>query len=142
MLLVDHDKVATGHPFVAYFVYMETNKKNQNAGVRGLRLISLVLGVFFLAAGITKLMGTSMWAESFGRFHLPDWWVLYAVGSAEALGGLLLLLGQRRGFAAGLLAVVMLGAFLTHLRIGEFVLALFPAFLLVPLLMTMKAFRN
>ena len=105
------------------------------------RPMSVLLGGLYLVAGVTKLMGTSFWIESFGRFQFPAWWALHAVGLAEALGGVLFLLGRKPRFTAGLLATTMLGAMITHLRVGEPLAALIPLVLLVPLALIFRESR-
>jgi putative oxidoreductase len=110
---------------------MGTNKRKPSEDQGGFRLLRLLLGLIFLVAGATKLLGIPFWVGSFGRFQFPVWWFFYAVGVAEIVGGVLFLLGRRLGVTAGILATVMLGAVATHFRVGEFALALVPLGLLV-----------
>lgn len=115
----------------AYLVTMDPNKRNHSEDWRTGRRILAGIGIVFVVAGATKLLGWSFQVEMFGRFQFPAWWFLYAVGAAELLGGVLLILGRRRGFAVALLSIDMLGAIVTRLRLGELWLALLPLALLV-----------
>lgn len=76
-------------------------------------IVTAVLAVTFLAAGLTKLIGLPQQVELFHRFGLPHW-VLLTAGTLEiACAGLLLNRSTRSSGAIGL-ALVMIGASLTH----------------------------
>lgn len=110
---------------------MDEYKRKPDQHSLPVRWIPSLLGVLFVVSGATKLLGAPFQVEMFGRFQLPAWWALYAIGAAELLGGALLILGRRKRLAGGLLSTIMLGAIVTHLRIGEYGLALVPLACLV-----------
>ncbi|HYC05789.1 MAG TPA: DoxX family protein [Azospirillaceae bacterium] len=82
-------------------------------------LLRLSLGTMYLAHAGLKLFtfgmaGTSAFFEAQG---LPGW-SAYAVVAAEAVGGVLLLLGIRAGLTAAALLPVLAGAAWVHLPNG------------------------
>jgi putative oxidoreductase len=72
----------------------------------------------FLNAGWPKFSASSGWARAFAAWGFPVWFRLL-VGVVEVSGGLLLLLPMTRLYAAGALAVIMLGAMATHIIHGD-----------------------
>lgn len=77
-----------------------------------------LLGFFFIMAGGKKLLGQEAQIDSFFQWGYPLWF-LYLVGAIELVGGICLLIPQVRFFAVLVLSVTMVGAFITHLRVGE-----------------------
>lgn len=80
--------------------------------------LTLLLGVFFLVAGGTKLAAPESQSASFLRWGYPGWF-LYMVGLVEAAGAIGLLVPRLAGLSAVLLGGTMVGAALTHLLHGE-----------------------
>jgi putative oxidoreductase len=82
-------------------------------------ILAVILGVAFLAAGITKLTRQPRMVENFKRWGYADV-VLMATGALEVLVALMLLVGiavQALAVAGGLVIVfIMLGALMTHQR--------------------------
>src|SRR5579859_1129659 len=85
-------------------------------------VVQVVLGLLFLLIGSMTVAGMKMFVENFRRFGYPQWFRI-VTGSLEVLGGLGLLIGIWLPWLAALasagLALVMLGAVSTHLRIRE-----------------------
>lgn len=83
-------------------------------------LLRIALGTMFLAHSVVlklfvfTLPGTAQFFESIG---LPGW-LAYAVFAAEAVGGLMLVLGIQTRWVALALLPVLLGATWTHLGHG------------------------
>ncbi len=85
-------------------------------------VIQVVLGLLFLVIGSMALVGKKELVEAFRHFGYPQWFRV-VTGSLEVLGGLGLIIGIWVPWLAALastgLALVMLGAILTHVRIRE-----------------------
>lgn len=79
--------------------------------------LSILLGVLFLFAGATKLLGAQMQVEGFTRLGLPNW-TRPVVGLVEVVAAVMLLVPRTRFYGAGVLAGTMVGAMLTHLVSG------------------------
>lgn len=78
---------------------------------------AVLVGLSFIASGIPKIVpGDSM----VGRFEAWGYTAGFAsaVGVAELLGGLMILLPRSRPWGALVLAVIMIGAVFTHVRTG------------------------
>lgn len=82
--------------------------------------LSILLALLFAALGSSKLWGPSatQWSERFLNWGYPAG-LHYVIGVVEIVSGLALLLPRARKRAAGSLALVMAGAFGTHLIHGE-----------------------
>jgi putative oxidoreductase len=85
-------------------------------------IVQVVLSLLFVLIGSMTVAGRKMFVENFRRFGYPQWFRV-VTGSLEVLGGLGLLIGIWVPWLAALasagLALVMLGAVLTHVRIKE-----------------------
>jgi len=83
--------------------------------------LAIVLALVFVLVGGSKLQGPSAvrWSERFANWGYPAG-AGAVVGAVEILAGLGLLIPASRRAAAAVLAVLMAGAFLTHLVHGEF----------------------
>lgn len=85
-------------------------------------VLQVLLGLFFLASGGSKIAGAKAQVELFERLRLPQWF-RPVVGSVEIIGALGLLVGAALHWVATLAALwlcgVMLGALLTHARIRD-----------------------
>jgi putative oxidoreductase len=79
----------------------------------GTLLLRVVLGIVFLAHGVSKFQGgignTAGWFESIG---IPGF-LAYAVGTIELVGGIALILGIGTRVVSLLLGIIMLGAIFT-----------------------------
>jgi uncharacterized membrane protein YphA (DoxX/SURF4 family) len=79
--------------------------------------LSWVLAVEFVVGGLIKLTAPSI-GERFVDWGYPSWFRL-VVGAGELVGGALLLSPRRRFLGAALLAVILVGATLTHVVNGD-----------------------
>ena len=80
-------------------------------GSIGLLIVRVVFGLAFLLHGLSKAATPLSWATKFLP-GLPPWMQLLVV-LAEAGGGVLIILGALNAFGALLIAVDMVGAFVT-----------------------------
>lgn len=97
-----------------------------------------LLAAVFLASGASKLAGSGFSTESFARWGYPDW-LRVLVGALEVAGAVGLVLPATRRSAASGLALLMIGAAITHLRApGEAWLALMPAAFIAALLLVRR----
>jgi len=97
--------------------------KGQGISRQGIRsfsawVLSVLLTLAFIIAAIPKLVGAHAWIVKFINWGYPGWF-LFAVGSLELLGGVLLLIPRLAKYGAIVLAVIMVGAGYTHLANGE-----------------------
>ncbi|MEA3204141.1 MAG: putative oxidoreductase [Thermoplasmata archaeon] len=97
---------------------------------RLLLALSVLLTLVFLMSGGSKLANAKSAAglaydQQFVAWGYPAW-ARWVVGSAEVLGAVALLLPRTRFFAAAGLTLLMAGATVTHLRVGEVGYAPFP----------------
>jgi len=100
---------------------------------RALLALRLVLAVVFLAAGAAKLAAVEFEVQGFAHFGYAPWF-MYAIGSLELVGGILLLRSGSAAIGALLMLPVMVGAAASHLKAGDgFAMAL-PAAVLLALL--------
>jgi len=76
-------------------------------------ILSILLALAFLAAGIPKLLGDAAWVLKFHNWGYSNWFVL-AIGCLEVAGGILLLIPRLASYVAAMLIVVMIGATYTH----------------------------
>jgi len=76
-------------------------------------IVRLLLAALFVAQGISKLNGSPAWVARFRAWGYPDHFYL-AVGLAELLGAIALLVPRLTTFGTSLLIVVMAGATATH----------------------------
>jgi len=77
--------------------------------------LSVLLALTFVGSGGSKLADPAQFGAIFVHWGYPAWFAL-VTGAIEVIGGLLLLVPRVAAYAAGLLAVVMAGAAVTHLK--------------------------
>ncbi len=77
-------------------------------------ILQFALAALFAIQGAVKLGGSKAWITRFGAWGYPDHFYI-AVGLAEALGAVLLLIPRLAKVGALLLVTVMVGATVTHL---------------------------
>jgi uncharacterized membrane protein YphA (DoxX/SURF4 family) len=81
-------------------------------------IVSIAVGLLFIASGAGKLANPAGAAKLFAHFGYAAWFVT-VIGLVEVLGGIGLLIPRVARWAAIVLGVVMLGAACSHLRVGE-----------------------
>lgn len=91
--------------------------------------IILVLSTLFLASSIPKLGGFGFIDTRFERWGYP-YWFEFVVGMAEATAAIFLIIPSTAIYATAVLAMIMIGAILTHLLIGQAALAIIPLIVL------------
>jgi len=85
-----------------------------NVGKYGLVGVKVLLTLAFVAAGAAKLAGAEMMVQTFEAVGMGQWF-RYVTGAIEIAGAVLLWVGGRQVFGAGLLLCTMIGAVLAHL---------------------------
>ena len=85
------------------------------------RLITLwtlsgLVAIAFIGAGGAKLAGVPVMVEMFDKVGLGQWF-RYFTGLLEVAGGIGLLIPRYAFYAAGLLAIVMVGAIIAHVAV-------------------------
>jgi putative oxidoreductase len=93
-------------------------------------IVTYVLAAAFILAGGAKLAQVKMMKDNFAKYGFPDWF-LRVVGLGEVTGGVLLLIPSLAIFGATGLAVVMVGAIITHVMSKEAPMAFPPLVFLV-----------
>jgi uncharacterized membrane protein YphA (DoxX/SURF4 family) len=101
----------------------------------------IVLGVMFIMAGGSKLMGNHSQVEHFAQWGYPLWF-LYLTGIIEVGGGICLFIPKAQFYGIVVLSITMVGAALTHLRAGEMSAFPVPVVLLSLLLMLAWTMRH
>jgi putative oxidoreductase len=79
-------------------------------------ILSALVALAFLGAGGSKLAGAAAMVDLFDKVGRGQWF-RYFTGVLEVAGGIGLLIPRYAFYAAGLLAVVMVGAIITHLTV-------------------------
>lgn len=104
-------------------------------------VLCVLLGIFFIVAGGTKLMGSPSQVEHFAQWGYPLWF-LYLTGLIEVGGAICLFIPKAQWYGIVVLSFTMVGAALTHLRAGEMGAVPVPLVLLGLLLMLAWAIRK
>ena len=84
----------------------------------GIWTLLVLLAALFTLQGVDKLSPNTVWRQGFERYGYPAGSHL-VVGVVELAGGILLLVPLLSGYAALVLATVMIGASGTHVVFGE-----------------------
>jgi uncharacterized membrane protein YphA (DoxX/SURF4 family) len=92
--------------------------------------LSILLAALFVFAGAGKVIGLPEMAEGFRGYGYPDWFRVL-VGVIEVVCGVGLLIPKVAIDAASFLVIVMVGAVVTELLVGESVFPPLIALLLV-----------
>ena len=79
-------------------------------------ILSGLVALAFFGAGGAKLAGAAAMVDLFDKVGRGQWF-RYFTGLLEVAGGIGLLIPRYAFYAAGLLAVVMVGAIITHLTV-------------------------
>lgn len=81
-------------------------------------VLSALLALTFLAAGLPKVLMAQVWIQKFMNWGYPGWSLL-AIGFVEVAGAILLMIPKLTRYGALSLAAVMVGAAFTHVRSSE-----------------------
>ena len=81
-------------------------------------VLSILLALMFLAAGVPKLLGGPDVAAGFATYGYPGWFPL-VVGVIEVAGAALLLVPRLAWLGAVAVGVIMAGATYTHAVLGQ-----------------------
>ena len=88
-----------------------------------IRIIQGLLASAFLMFGFMKLSANPMQVEAFTATYGYGLKAMYVVGAIELLAGIGLIIGFWKPriafFSAGIIAIIMAGAMLTHVRSGQ-----------------------
>ena len=99
-------------------MFMNTAGKSRAPGI-ALWALSVLMALFFLVAGVPKLLGAQGHVEHFAQRRYPDWFRL-VVGTVEVASAILLLVPRVAFLGAAGIAIIMAGATYTHvLRVPE-----------------------
>ena len=82
------------------------------------RILTWLLALLFVVAGVPKLLGLGSIAADFARMGYSTGFRLL-IGALEFAGGLALLVDSVALYGAGLLLVIMVGATWTLVTVGE-----------------------
>ena len=77
-----------------------------------------ILAIQFLVPGVLKLMGNPGWIVRFRAWGYPEKFYLL-VGLVETVGAVVFLVPRLSAYGAAALAIVMAGAFVTHILHSE-----------------------
>lgn len=93
-------------------------------------IVCYCLSFLFVCVGLAKPWGPQMLADQFSIWHLEPS-VMYTVGVVEVIAGFLLLMPSARAIGAVLLAIVMIGAGITHFFAQQFAAIAVPGVIFV-----------
>ena len=109
---------------------------------RLVKILGVVIGLFFVFAGGSKLAGMSPHPEHFAQWGYPDWFRLF-VGAWETVFGISFMIPSLATVAGGALMLGMVGAIFTAATRGpQPVQALFPLVILGLVAFVTRARRN
>ena len=101
-------------------VLTEGTRSQSNSAAKIINVVLWVLQIgaagMFLMVGFLKLSGDPQLVGLFGAIGLGQWF-RYLTGTLEVAGAILLLIPRTSGLGALMLAVVMVGAIVTHVLI-------------------------
>lgn len=91
-------------------------------------VFTIILTLMVLPAGLVKLIGDVRVVDEFARWGYPEI-VMYGVGVLEVMGVVGLWIKSTRKRAAGLIAIIMIGALVTNILNDPWAVALVPGVL-------------
>lgn len=109
---------------------MSEESKPSKAKVIVTWVLSGLVALAMIMAGVGKLRGAPEQVEGFAKMGYPAWFVL-VVGLMEVVGGILLLIPQTAALGVILLGATMVGAVVSLLRLGDMAHAPIPFVFLV-----------
>lgn len=93
-------------------------------------LLTIVLALFFVSAGLSKVMNPERHVDAFVHWGYPSWFVP-VTGIVEIGGAALLLVRSLRVYGVVILGVTMIVATLTHFQAGEMAAVPVPLVLMI-----------
>ncbi len=90
----------------------------RNGTAMAVWVVSVLLAIVFLLAGVTKLFGVNIGYEAAAMHGFPDW-IRIVTGVVEILGAVALLMRPVSAFAAIALALLMIPAYVTQRLSGQ-----------------------
>lgn len=88
-------------------------------------VILVITALFFVMAGSQKLMGSEEMVTLFQDLGYFQWFMI-AVGLLEVVGAILLLIPRTTQYAAIALGILMIGAIISELQLGNTFKAIMP----------------
>ena len=88
------------------------------AGEVAVWVVTAMLVLMFMRAGLAKFSDTSGWARAFETWGLPVWFRIL-IGVVEVVAAALLILPRTAPYGAMLIVAVMLGGMGTHIAVGQ-----------------------
>lgn len=83
-----------------------------------LRLLSILLAVLALGAGLSKIAGTELAVQSIAKWGYPNW-ARFGIGIVEVVAALLLVVPRWAFFGASALVPIMASATFAHLFLAS-----------------------
>ena len=87
-------------------------------------MVAGLLAVLFIGAGVSKIAALELPVTLFRHFGLPHW-MMIGIGAAEVILALMLIARSTRSHGAVGLALIMIGASLSHVMTGVMLPLLF-----------------
>jgi putative oxidoreductase len=109
---------------------MSEESKPSKAKVIVTWVLSGLIALTMLMAGVSKLRGAPEQVEGFAKMGYPIWF-LYVTGVMEVVGAILLLIPQTAALGVILLGATMVGAVVSLLKLGDVAHAPIPFVFLV-----------
>lgn len=107
-------------------------------------VLAALLAFVFIASGVSKVVGVQWQVKGFAHYGYPQWFRV-VTGLIEIVGAIGLLVGifvhVIGGLAGVLIAITMLGAVVTHIRVKDPVRAMSAAIVLLILALVVVALR-
>ena len=97
------------------------------------RVAAVLMALVFVVAGTVQVLGVPFVVEAFQGWDYPLW-LMHSIGVAELCAAMLLLWSRTASGAAVALSIIMAGAVLTHMMLGDGIITLLPLVLLAVLL--------
>jgi uncharacterized membrane protein YphA (DoxX/SURF4 family) len=104
----------------AFFAGLPADRLRRLGREAMLWAVTLFLMQAFVPSGYLKLLDNSGWTDAFAGWGYSEWF-RRAVGVAEIIAGLAILVPRVAAYGALLIFAIMAGAIATHFRFGEYV---------------------
>ena len=95
-----------------------TDEKRANWQSITITVLSVLVGLAFIAAGAMILMGTEEGTKNFQKFGYPMWF-MYLTGVIEVASGVAMIFPVVRFWGAMLLICTMIGAIYSHSKMND-----------------------